>query len=71
MKNSFLEITDQEYCLKLHKEAFDLPFIQQLVKRIQNEARLIHKHNSINEEDIKSKRERFERFERLDSLEDK
>lgn len=37
MRNSILEITDQEYTLKLNKSDFDLSFISSLVKRIQNE----------------------------------
>ncbi len=37
MKSSMLEITDQEYTLKLNKSDFDLSFISSLVKRIQNE----------------------------------
>ena len=37
MKNSSLEITEQEYLIKLNKEDFDLSFIHQLLKRIQSE----------------------------------
>lgn len=37
MKNSSLEITDQEYLIKLNKGDFDLSFIHQLLKRIQSE----------------------------------
>ncbi|OAQ42057.1 hypothetical protein A5893_02780 [Pedobacter psychrophilus] len=37
MTNSILEITDQEYTLKLNKSDFDLSFISSLIKRIQNE----------------------------------
>jgi len=37
MRNSILEITDQEYTLKFNKCDFDLSFISSLVKRIQNE----------------------------------
>ena len=37
MRTSILEITDQEYTLKLNKSDFDLSFISSLVKRIQNE----------------------------------
>eukprot|EP01132_Coremiostelium_polycephalum_P017148 gene17148-20559_t len=35
MNNSSLEITENEYCIKLKKEAFDLSLIRQLIKRIQ------------------------------------
>lgn len=37
MKNSSLEITEQEYLIKLNKSDFDLSFINQLLKRIQSE----------------------------------
>lgn len=37
MRNSVLEITDQEYLIKLDKTEFDLSFIQSLLKRIQTE----------------------------------
>ena len=37
MRTSILEITDQEYTLKLNKSDFDLSFISSLVKRIQSE----------------------------------
>ena len=37
MRNSVLEITDQEYLIKLDKSEFDLGFIQSLLKRIQTE----------------------------------
>ncbi len=37
MKTSSLEITEQEYLIKLPKEDFNLSFIHQLLKRIQAE----------------------------------
>ena len=37
MRNSVLEINDQEYLIKLDKSEFDLSFVQSLLKRIQNE----------------------------------
>ncbi len=37
MRTSILEITDQEYTLKLNKSDFDLSLISSLVKRIQSE----------------------------------
>ena len=37
MQNSVLEITDQEYLIKLNKSEFDLSFIHSLLKRIQSE----------------------------------
>ena len=37
MKNSSIEISDQEYLIKLNKEDFDLTFIKNLLKRIKEE----------------------------------
>jgi hypothetical protein len=37
MTPSALEITEQEYLIKLNKSDFDLSFIQTLLKRIQSE----------------------------------
>jgi hypothetical protein len=37
MQNSVLEITEQEYLIKLNKSDFDLSFIHSLLKRIQSE----------------------------------
>ena len=37
MQNSVLEITEQEYLIKLSKSDFDLSFIYSLLKRIQSE----------------------------------
>ncbi len=37
MKTSFLEITDNQYLIKLDKSDFDLSFINNLLKRIQTE----------------------------------
>lgn len=37
MQNSVLEITEQEYMIKLNKQEFDLSFIHALLKRIQSE----------------------------------
>ena len=37
MKNSSIEITEQEYLIKLPRQDFNLSFIHQLLKRIQAE----------------------------------
>lgn len=37
MKNSSLEITEQEYLIKLNRNDFDISFINRLLKRIQSE----------------------------------
>ncbi len=37
MKNTSIEITDQDYLIKLPREDFNLSFIHQLLNRIQAE----------------------------------
>lgn len=37
MQNSVLEITEQEYLIKLNKSDFDVSFIHSLIKKIQSE----------------------------------
>lgn len=67
MKTSSLEITDQEYLIKLRKEDFDLSFINQLLKRIQAEQHFFNpKHFEEPEEDIISRyADRSARFDHL------
>jgi molybdate-binding protein len=43
MNISSLEITDNEYCIKLNKDSFDLTLIRQLIKRIQSEQLFFNK----------------------------
>lgn len=54
MTTSVLEITDQEYLIKLNKTDFDLSFINTLLKRIQSEKTFFSRIWD-NEEDIISK----------------
>ncbi|TAH01233.1 MAG: hypothetical protein EAZ15_07640 [Sphingobacteriales bacterium] len=54
MTTSVLEITDQEYLIKLNKTDFDLSFIHTLLKRIQSEKTFFSRIWD-NEEDIISK----------------
>lgn len=54
MRNSVLEITEQEYLIKLDKSEFDLGFIQSLLKRIQTEKTFFSR--IWDEEDIISRR---------------
>ncbi len=42
MDTSSIEITEQEYLIKLRKEEFDLSFIYKLVRRIQYERSFPH-----------------------------
>lgn len=59
MNRTFLEITDQEYLIKLDKQEFNSSFIQSLLKRIQSEKTFL---GSIfnDEEDLISRRLAFE-----------
>jgi len=54
MNTSVLEITDQEYLIKLDRQEFDLSFIHSLLKRIQSE-KTFFKRFLEDEEDIISK----------------
>jgi len=65
--SSSLEITENEYCIKLNKEAFDLSLVRQLIKRIQAESFFFRKAEAA-EQMMFSKREEIEGF---DYLEDK
>ena len=52
MKYSSLEITEQEYLIKLNKDDFDLSFIYQLLKRIQSEQLFFSRKAFEQDEDI-------------------
>jgi len=55
MNNSSLEITENEYCIKLSKDAFDLSLIRQLIKRIQSEQLFFSRKKECMEDDIISR----------------
>jgi hypothetical protein len=65
MKISTIEITDNEYLIKLSKENFDLAFINQLLKRIQSEV-LFSSFKGDDSEDITNRIERGSYFSHLD-----
>jgi hypothetical protein len=69
MNISAIEITENEYLIKLNKESFDLDFINGLLKRIQTEL-LFSSFKSVDaEDDLISRNASFERssyFSRLD-----
>ena len=71
MKDSSIEISDQEYLIKLNKDDFDLTFIKNLLKRIIEE----HYYSSINGayeiEGLKFCQLNYETSSRFDSLRDK
>jgi hypothetical protein len=71
MKNSSLEITEQEYLIKLRKDDFDLRFIYQLIKRIQTEQLFFSKYAPESEEDIRSRSLTHDQESRFDHLSDK
>ena len=71
MKNSSLEITDQEYLIKLPREDFNLSFIHQLLKRIQAEQFFFSYKNEEEHEDLVSRNVNMDRELRFDDLRDK
>lgn len=67
MYSSSLEITDNEYCIKLNKEDFDLTLIRQLIIRIQSEQLFFSRKKEDMEDDIisRSNQDNYENFDRL------
>ena len=69
MKTSSLEITEQEYLIKLNKTEFDLSFIHQIIKRIQSEQLFFSKKEVDFEDDLltrsKDSDNNLYRFDRL------
>jgi transcription initiation factor IIE alpha subunit len=71
MNSSTLEITDNEYCIKLSKDAFDLTLIRQLITRIQSEQLFFSKKKDDLEGDIISRTAYVEHNENFDRLSEK
>ena len=71
MKNSSIEITDQEYLIKLPREDFNLSFIHQLLKRIQAEQFFFSYKISDEQDDLISRNVNLDRETRFDDLRDK
>ena len=67
MNSSSLEITENQYCIKLSKDTFDLSLVRQLIKRIQAEE-LFFSRKDVIEEDFNTRTtsEFEENFDRLD-----
>ncbi|KQB98992.1 hypothetical protein [Pedobacter sp. Hv1] len=67
MNSSSLEITENQYCIKLSKDAFDLSLVRQLIKRIQAEELFFNRKNDNLDDDIISRNgsEYEENFDRL------
>ena len=71
MKTSSLEITNEEYLIKLRKDDFDLSFINQLLKRIQAEQHFFNFKKEDECDDIISRNADSNRYSRFDNLSDK
>ncbi len=71
MNISSLEITENEYCIKLNKDSFDLTLIRQLIKRIQSEQLFFSKRNQYMDEDLISRASEYESDENFDRLSEK
>jgi len=70
MNSSSIEITENEYCIKLSKDTFDLSLIRQLIKRIQAEELFFSRKRMDEDEDLRS-REASSYDENFDRLCDK
>ena len=70
MNFSSIEITENEYLIKLSKDDYDLSFISQLLKRIQAE-KFFSAAKKAEEDDIISKGARLERDSYFGHLDDK
>ena len=71
MKNSSIEITEQEYLIKLPRQDFNLSFIHQLLKRIQAE-QFFFTYKTLDEtDDLISRNMSMDRETRFDDLRDK
>ena len=70
MTNSSLEITENQYCIKLNKNTFDLSLVRQLIKRIAAEEQFFSGKNETFEDDIIS-RNSAHNDGNFDRLEDK
>jgi hypothetical protein len=70
MKNSSLEITDNEYLIKLNKNDFDLSNIYRLLKALITESPAL-KSSFEHEEDLRSHNLSHDNASRFDSLSDK
>ena len=70
MYSSSLEITENEYCIKLNKAVFDLTLVRQLIKRIQAEELFFNRKDENCDEDFSS-RTSIEFEDNFDHLADK
>lgn len=68
MNSSSLEITENQYCIKLSKDTFDLSLVRQLIKRIQAEELFFsRKRENLDDDIISRTSSQFDdNFDRLD-----
>jgi hypothetical protein len=71
MVKSSIEISDQEYLIKLKKNEFDLSLIKTLLKRIEFEQNLKSERANTDIEDLKSSSLNYDLVDRFDNLNDK
>ena len=71
MNTSSLEITDNQYCIKLSKDTFDLSLVRQLIKRIQAEELFFNRKADNLDEDIRSRTSNSQFDYNFDRLDDK
>ena len=71
MNSSSLEITENEYCIKLSKDAFDLTLIRQLITRIQSEQKFFSRKKDLLDDDIISRNSDYANSENFDRLSEK
>ena len=71
MNTSSLEINENEYCIKLNKESFDLTLIRQLITRIQSEQKFFSKKREYMDDDIIRRSSDYDQNENFDRLSEK
>ena len=71
MKNSILEITDQEYLIKLKKDDHNLSLIRKILRILESEEYFINPGAVIQTEEVKNSAMNRELSNRFDHLQDK
>ncbi len=71
MKNSILEITDQEYLIKLKKDDTNLSLIRKILRVLESEEYFFMKEPLMQTEEVQNNAMNRELARRFDSLHDK
>lgn len=71
MKNSILEITDQEYLIKLKKDDTNLSLIRQILRVLESEEYFFMREPAMQTEEVQNNAMNRELARRFDSLHDK